>query len=294
MSMAFIEFCRDCGIVIDTLPPYGVWRRYPTVDHPRKRNGAVKWMETHGFVQNHALMTEPRLWRPEKLVRPLTQNEIRRAREQAAIRQRNEQSARREAIQSMREYWAGLPLLRGNHPYLERKGLSIRGCEHLKRDGDLLVIPMFRAGELMSVQTIDQKGRKKFRFNCPIKGASYRLQRRAGTITCLCEGFATGLTIFQSIPTANVAVCFNSSGLVDVAKSGKFTGMAVICADNDHKTAGNPGLVKGREAAEILKCGIAYPDGISGTDWDDARQEWGEKAESKIRMEVLRQAKMIR
>ena len=102
MSMDFIEFCRDCGIVIDTLPPYGVWRRYPTVDHPRKRNGAVKWMESHGFVQNHAVMSEPRRWvRNERTERPLSQDEIRQARERAQIQKRKEQNERAAAIRQM-------------------------------------------------------------------------------------------------------------------------------------------------------------------------------------------------
>ena len=289
----FLTFCRDCGVIIDHLPPVGIWKRYPTTDHPRKRNGAVKWLETHGFVQNHALMTEPRLWRPENPEKPLSQAEIRRAREQAAIRARNEQRARMEAIQDMREYWAGLPLLRGNHPYLERKGLSIHGCEHLRRDGDWLVIPMFRDGRLMSLQSISPTGEKKFRYRCPVKEASYELRRARSLITCFCEGFATGLTIYQSIPTASVVVCFNSSNLVDVAKSRKTAGMAVICADNDHRTTGNPGITKGKEAAEILRCGLAYPEGIRGTDWDDARQEWGERAYTRIRTEIMRNVKMV-
>lgn len=57
---------------------------------------------------------------------------------------------------------------------------------------------------------------------------------------------------------------------MDVAKTRKTAGMAVICADNDHETTHNPGITKGKEAAEILKCGLAYPEGICGTDWDDA------------------------
>ena len=58
----FLTFCRDLGIRIDSLPPVGVWKRYPTDDKPRKRNGAVKYFGSYGFVQNHALMTEPAVW----------------------------------------------------------------------------------------------------------------------------------------------------------------------------------------------------------------------------------------
>lgn len=127
----------------------------------------------------------------------------------------------------------------------------------------------------------------------PTLEASYELRRARGLMTCFCEGFATGLTLYQSIPTASVVVCFNSSNLVDVAKTRKTAGMAVICADNDHETTHNPGITKGKEAAEILKCGLAYPEGICGTDWDDARQEWGERAYTRIRAEVTRNLKMV-
>ena len=63
--MDFVQFARSHGIIINDLPPVGVWKRYPTEDHPRKRNGAVKYMGTHGFVQNHALSTVTSLWKPD-------------------------------------------------------------------------------------------------------------------------------------------------------------------------------------------------------------------------------------
>jgi putative DNA primase/helicase len=62
----FLDFCRDHGIIIQDYPPMGVWKRYPTEDHPRKLNGAVKYMGTHGFVQNHAVDTVVTLWQSDK------------------------------------------------------------------------------------------------------------------------------------------------------------------------------------------------------------------------------------
>ena len=62
--MDFITFARSHGIIINELPPVGVWKRYKTEDHPKKRNGAVKFMGTHGFVQNHATSTVVSLWKP--------------------------------------------------------------------------------------------------------------------------------------------------------------------------------------------------------------------------------------
>ena len=67
--MELINFCRAHGILIDSLPPIGVWRRYPTDDHPNKRNGAVKFMGDHAFVQNHAMDTEVSVWQPDTPVK---------------------------------------------------------------------------------------------------------------------------------------------------------------------------------------------------------------------------------
>ena len=61
--MEFLDFCRSHGIVISSPPPVGVWKRYPTVDKPRRRNGAVKFMGDHAFIQNHAMDTEVSVWR---------------------------------------------------------------------------------------------------------------------------------------------------------------------------------------------------------------------------------------
>jgi putative DNA primase/helicase len=63
--MDFIQFARSHGILIDNLPPLGVWKRFPTEDHPRSRNGAVKYMGDVGFVQNHATSTVVSIWKPD-------------------------------------------------------------------------------------------------------------------------------------------------------------------------------------------------------------------------------------
>ena len=65
--MDFIQFARSHGIIINELPPVGVWKRYRTEDHPKKKNGSVKYLVTHGFVQNHALSTVTALWKPDSV-----------------------------------------------------------------------------------------------------------------------------------------------------------------------------------------------------------------------------------
>jgi putative DNA primase/helicase len=210
----------------------------------------------------------------------------------------NEIKRRMRAVNEMRAYFAGLLPLRGSHPYIERKGLNLAGCGKVKVDGDLMVIPMFRHGALTSVQTIAPDGAKKYRYGCPSRGCSLELQHYGWAVTCLVEGFATGLAVYQSMPTARVLVCFDAGNMVLVAQELRLTGMCVVCADNDHATAArigsNPGIEKGALAAGAIGCGMAYPDGIDGSDWCDALQAWGETGPAKLRMEIMRNARHVR
>ena len=297
MGLSFIEAMRSSGLRPRHVVADGKWHRCPTDDKPRKRNGCylLDVAGERGVWKNYATDLDWNKWSDD--CAPV--NAAKRASDERRVAElrRREAKRRAECLASMRRYYAGLKRLEGVHPYLEGKRLSVRGCDALRVDGELLVIPMFRAGALMSVQTISPAGEKKYRTGCPIKGASLVLERRASTVTCLVEGFATGLAIFQAIPNARVVVCFDAGNLVTVAQAISASGMHVVCADNDHETAErigtNPGLEKGRRAAETIGCGLAYPDGIRGSDWADALIEWADRGVSRIRMEILRHARPV-
>lgn len=292
--MSFINFCRAHGLIVDYVTE-GRWVRTKTVSHPHKRNGAYKFLGDVGFVQEHSSMTEVAVWRPEK---PFTAAD--KARNDAMYRDMRRQEAARQAIsiKSMREHWNVLKTLWGAHPYLSGKGLSMMGCSGLRIDGDLLTIPVYRDDSLVSLQTISPEGVKKYRYGCPIKGGSYLLNRRGAVVTCLVEGFATGLAIYQSMSQANVIVCFDAGNMVTVASQMQLSGMCVVCADNDfeteRKTGFNTGIERGRMAADEIGCGIAYPQGIEGTDWADALAEWKEAGPGRLRTEIMRGARFVR
>lgn len=289
--MTFVDFCRAHGLRIDYAEPDGRWHRCATEDKPRRRNGAWKLLGRVGFVQNHATMTEVATWQDDT-VTPAQAAEIER---RAAELRRREQRKRIAAIEAMRAYYATLPPLRGGHQYLFDKGLSMRGCGDLRADGDLLVIPMFRGRALMSYQTITPSGEKKYRYGCPIKGNAYTLGRPGAVVTCLAEGFATGLAVYQSMPEARVLVCFDAGNMVNVAREIDVRGLVVVCADNDWQTeqriGTNPGIQKGRAAADAIGCGLAAPQGIEGSDWADAlREGW---SPARVRVEILRGARFV-
>jgi putative DNA primase/helicase len=310
----FAAFLTALGLRPRVIVADGRWRRCSTENHPHRKNGAYCLAADGriGWAQDWAIHAEPLTWRPAGAL-PAALPDYRE------IRRRNQEAnaERARAIQGARAYYAAAAPLVGGHPYLSARGLDMTGCRGLKLDArGHLVVPMTVGGEIRSVQRIGADGEKRFWPGAPTTGTSYLLLRPRAPLTVLCEGLATGLTLYAAIPTARVVVAFNAGNLAPVARSLPRYGMAVVAADNDHETEArigrNPGLDAAREAAEILGCEVATPE-CEGTDWDDYRQErtraltvatYGRRTpseanarrqvEGEIRSQVLRGARLLR
>lgn len=281
MTHDFTAFLRSLGLRPGTTLPDGRVRRCATESHPRRRNGAY-WLSIDGrvgFGQDWAQHAEPVLWRSDGGA-----DREQDAREAAALlreaRAAQAEQRRRQAAATARarEIYAGCAPLIGAHPYLEAKGLDMRGCRGLRVDADgWLVVPMHRGGELVSLQRISPRGEKRFWKGAPTRGASYTIERQGATLTVLCEGLATGLALYAAVPHSRVVVAFNAGNLPRVAESLPRRGMVAVAADNDHateqRTGSNPGVEYARAAAELLGCGVAVPEDLEGTDWLDWRTE---------------------
>lgn len=150
------------------------------------------------------------------------------------------------------------------HPYLERKRVDAIGIRRLR---DMLLIPARdAAGRLHTLQFIGADGTKRFLSGGRIAGCYFAMGRPANGLL-LCEGYATGATLFQATGGA-VAVAFNCGNLPAVARAlrAKYPVLRiVICADNDTVTPGNPGLTRAREAARAVGGFVAVPrfDGVA-------------------------------
>ena len=97
-----------------------------------------------------------------------------------------------------------------------------------------------------------------------------------------------------------VLVCFNADNLLAVVEEVKPTGSVVIAADNDWQTAMkphmhgvNPGISKAQNAAELIGAGVAYPEGITGSDWADYLRERGPGSGRQLERQILAQAKYV-
>lgn len=288
--MNFENAMRLAGLFPRDVVADGKWRRCPTEHKPKKKNGAYMLTADgrRGYWKDYAAHDDWNTWADDRPVSHADHaNHERRMRE---LRQQ-EAKKRLRAIGEMRNHFEMLPALTGGHPYLDGKGLSMRGCIGLKLDGDKLVIPMFVQHSLVSLQTITPSGEKLYRAGCPVGGASFTFERRAATLTAWAEGFATGLAVYQCIPQARVIVCFDAGNLVKIAKATKAHGLAVVCADNDWQGSVNTGIEKGRQAADAIGCGLAYPSDINGTDWADAMKEWASPA--RVRLQVMKGATYV-
>src|SRR4029077_18077144 len=76
------------------------------------------------------------------------------------------------------------------------------------------------------------------------------------------EGFATMATVHEATGHASV-VAFNCGNLKPVAEATrrKFpTAMILLCADDDHRTLGNPGLEKVKPPAEAVGGRLVVPE----------------------------------
>ena len=170
--------------------------------------------------------------------------------ETAAVRA----TARQRAVR----LWDLAGLADGAHPYLMRKGVAAFGIRHLR---GRLVIPLRGAdGTLHSLQFIGADGRKTF-LTGGRKHGCYHAIGRPDRVVCICEGYATGATIYQATRHAT-AIAFDAGNLEPVARAlrTKFPQTTmVICADSDLETPGNPGLAAGRQAAKAVGAALAVP-----------------------------------
>jgi len=273
--MDFAAFLRSLGLCPGRIVADGRWRRCPTDDHPRKRNGAY-CLATDGrigWAQNWARDAEPATWRADgEAMAPAPVDPARWRRQREAEHERE-----RRAIQGARDYYRAAAPLVGGHPYLAAHDLDMAGCVGLRVDRHgWLVVPARRRGQVQTVQRIAPDGQKRFWPGAPVRAAAYVIGQRAASLTILCEGLATGLALYAAVPASRALATFSSGNLAPVAELLP-PGMMVVAADNDHATeariGSNPGVVWAAHAASLLGCGVAVPRDLEGSDWCDWRAE---------------------
>lgn len=259
--MTFEDFCRLHGVPLTRLPAPGRWVRLPTEDKPKSRNGAVKFMGDHGFVQNWATQTEPAVWRAEGDSKVVQQR----------VREVAHQAAREVAQQAAKAAAKAAAILAecelATHPYLEAKGFKDEMANVWNADTDnVLVVPMRCGSQLVGCQLIKPDGDKKFLYGQRSGGAEFVIGQRGTHV--LCEGFATALSVRQALRNLKVEAvlhCTFSAG--NMKKVAEALPPGLVVADNDASGTGE------RVAREI-----GWPYWMSdtvGEDANDAAQRVG-------------------
>jgi hypothetical protein len=168
-------------------------------------------------------------------------------------RDRSRAEERKTATAMAARRWDAAQPATEDHPYLDRKMV----LPHMARiDGKSLLLPVYdRDGEIMSVQSIDRDGGKLFQWGeylkdgdgnfvldhngkkmrgsgAPTKGGRLNFGICIGR-TIVCEGFATGASIYEAIPD-RVAVGFSKTGVIDLVRELHGNGQEVaIAADRN-------------------------------------------------------------
>ncbi|MCK9202433.1 MAG: toprim domain-containing protein [Gallionella sp.] len=213
--------------------------------------GFENWRDGLGWQTWHAKPDQGQT--PEDLVALRTRIEAVRQQRQAEVIQRHTEAAQRAARLLSRCKPAT-----NDHAYLRRKGVNAYGIRQLREQ---LVIPVRDVhGGLWSLQFIGIDGSKKFLTGGRKRGCYFAIgvPRRA---LCICEGYATGASIFEATGHAT-AVAFDAGNLEPVARAlrEKFPDLNIIlCADNDTETPGNPGLSRAAAAAQAVHGCLAVP-----------------------------------
>ncbi len=205
----------------------------------------------------------------------------RRAAEAKAKREAEEAQRHAEARERAAAKWQAAKPADPAHPYLVTKGVRPHG---IRQDGDALLIPLRASGELHSIQSIASDGGKRFLSGGRVTGCYFSIGKPDGTL-CIAEGYATGASIFEATGYA-AAVAFNAGNLDAVARElrSKYPDMRIIvCADDDYRTDGNPGIREATKAARAVGGLLGVPDfgedrPHGATDFNDLARHTGADA----------------
>ena len=158
-----------------------------------------------------------------------------------------------------------------NHPYLSTKDVMPHNTRigkwvyrnefgALITEENALLVPLFKNGELVSMQGILPDGTKKLLY----KGEKQAVYHDFGEPThsiLLCEGWATGATLYEATQLYTLA-CIDAGNLQHVAKyvRKKYPlSRIIICADNDQYKKSNTGLKSAYKASCAVDADVVFP-----------------------------------
>lgn len=230
--MTLEQFCAAMGVLMPSRLPEGRWMRCGTKDHPKSKNGAVRFMGKFAFVRNWESADSTGTWFAEG-------ESIEAKKDVREIVKKADEEVRRNAVRAAQKASKILGECElAPHPYLDLKGFPDELVNVWNREADnVMVVPMRCGDAIVGAQLIKPDGDKKFLFGQRSSGAQYVIGQRGSHF--LCEGYATALSAQQGIRNLKVPyvlhVCFSAGNMKKVAE-GLPSGF--VLADNDASGTG--------------------------------------------------------
>ena len=283
----FIDAIKLSGLIPpENIEPDDKLHRFPSNG---KLNGDSGWYIFHNNGVPAGAFGDWRIGLSETwcadIGRPLTAQEkaSHKAAVAAARKLAEAENAKRRADAAKKavDIWKRARPAPADHVYLLKKKITAHGAR--VHNGDL-VIPLFDGANLTSLQFIKATGEKRFLAGGRVSDCCFVIGQPVKVI-CICEGFATGATISATTGYATT-VAFSAGNLVSVAKTMRrqFPDLKIIlCADDDNRTEGNPGLTKATEAARAIGGFLAIPGFVGDrpedfSDFNDMYAHFGAEA----------------
>jgi putative DNA primase/helicase len=279
------EACERAGIEYKSVPLDGEWHSADLADDPRGRgDGRIKLFPDGqgGIVWNHKTGEKQNFFLDRQTAASISTAERERIQAEKARRQRERAERQNRTAARARTIWAAAKPAPADHPYLARKRIQPHGArlttwqrsyddksgKHKLTVENALILPLVdAAGRIRNLQAIfptesPELGRgKDFLPFGETAGLFWWIGSEKTDPVLIAEGFATAATLHEETGY-RVYIAFTAGNLLAVGLIVRKHLPAVkiiFAADNDEKTAGNPGLAKANEAALAVDGFVACP-----------------------------------